>query len=95
MNITLPTHYESLNPKQKREVREKYIELQKGLCYHCNNPLDKEVTDKEKELEITPELYPPNFFKYPVHLHHSHETGLTIGAVHNYCNAILWEYFGE
>jgi hypothetical protein len=95
MNITLPANYTSLTPKQKREVREKYIELQKGLCYNCNYPLYKEPPEYIKQLEITPKLYPPNFFKYPVHLHHSHETGLTLGAVHNYCNAILWEYFGE
>jgi hypothetical protein len=30
-----------------------------------------------------------------VHLHHSHETGMTIGAVHARCNAVLWQYHGE
>ena len=40
-------------------------------------------------------LFPESFFKYPVHLHHSHDTGKTIGAVHAYCNAVLWEYYGQ
>jgi hypothetical protein len=40
-------------------------------------------------------LFPKSFFKYPVHLHHCHKTGLTLGAVHHYCNAYLWQYLGE
>jgi hypothetical protein len=28
-------------------------------------------------------------------LHHCHQTGLTIGAVHAKCNAVLWQYHGE
>ena len=44
---------------------------------------------------IDEELVPENFFKYPVHLHHSHYTGMTIGAVHANCNAVLWQYHGE
>jgi hypothetical protein len=40
-------------------------------------------------------LFPELFLKYPVHLHHSHVTGLTIGAVHAYCNAVLWVYHDE
>ena len=44
---------------------------------------------------ITNSLFPPNFFKWPVHLHHSHDTGMTIGAVHARCNAVLWQYHGE
>jgi hypothetical protein len=40
-------------------------------------------------------LFPKNFLKWPVHLHHSHDTGMTIGAVHSYCNAVLWQYHNE
>ena len=36
-----------------------------------------------------------NFFKWPVHLHHCHDTGMTTGAVHCYCNAVLWQYPGK
>jgi hypothetical protein len=48
-----------------------------------------------KRYPIDRELFPPGFFNYPVHLHHSHNSGLTIGAVHSYCNAVLWHYHGE
>ena len=47
------------------------------------------------ELEIHEELFPKNFFDHPIHLHHDHETGMTIGAVHAQCNAVLWQYHGE
>ncbi|AGI61771.1 hypothetical protein VCO139_0016 [Vibrio phage VCO139] len=40
-------------------------------------------------------LFPKNMFQYPIHLHHDHNTGMTIGAVHARCNAVLWEYYGE
>jgi hypothetical protein len=45
--------------------------------------------------KINVDLFPPNFFKWPVHLHHDHRTGMTIGAVHCRCNAVLWQYHGE
>jgi hypothetical protein len=32
---------------------------------------------------------------HPVHLQHSHVTGLTEGAVHAFCNAVLWQYEGR
>jgi len=37
-------------------------------------------------------LFPPNFLKHPIHLQHSHVSNLTEGAVHAYCNAVLWQY---
>lgn len=40
-------------------------------------------------------IFPKGFFDRPVHLHHSHDTGLTIGAVHAVCNAVLWIYHRE
>jgi hypothetical protein len=33
--------------------------------------------------------------KSPIHLQHDHDTGLTEGAVHAYCNAVLWQYEGR
>jgi len=30
-----------------------------------------------------------------MHLHHNHETDMTEGAVHAYCNAVLWQYEGK
>lgn len=93
--MQLPTMYNGLGPHEKRPVRERYQDLQNGLCYHCNAPLlgppTKEVTDRS--VDVT--LFPARFFDSPVHLHHSHDTGLTLGAVHAYCNAVLWQYYGE
>jgi len=91
----LPALYEELLPSERREVREQYVEQQGGFCMHCFGCLKQvppsDITDKP----VRPELYPSNFFDHPVHLHHSHDTGLTLGAVHAYCNAVLWEYHNE
>lgn len=92
MKYDLPVKYKELHWSQRREVREQYIEEQKGLCYYCRKPLYEEP---HKNRRINPHLFPKNFFKYPVHLHHCHKTGDTLGAVHSYCNAVLWQYFGE
>lgn len=90
--MELPTDYKKLSWQEKRAVREAYISIQGGRCLHCGNMLD----DKPRSTpRINWKLFPPDFCKYPVHLHHSHKTGLTIGAVHAYCNAILWHYHGE
>jgi len=94
-DMKLPVYYDTLHQGQKREVREEYIHRQKGLCHHCKAPLNKEPDAFILEKPLSVELYPTGFFIHPVHLHHSHDTGLTIGAVHAYCNAVLWEYYGE
>lgn len=91
----LPVLYDELHWTEKRVVREQYIKLQNGLCYHCNHPLSESPPETILRKKITKSLYPPNFFKHPVHLHHHHKTGYTIGAIHNYCNAVLWEHHGE
>lgn len=90
--MKLPINYNQLSRLQIREVREEYIKKQNGLCYFCHSPLDKQPF---KDRVIHDNLFPTGFFNNPVHLHHSHDTGLTLGAVHCYCNAVLWEYFGE
>jgi hypothetical protein len=94
-NIELPVIYNEIPWPEKKRVREAYIKQQNGLCYHCHHPLDGEPSDEMKAMTVTPRLYPDTFFKFPIHLHHSHETGLTIGVVHNRCNAILWEHHNE
>jgi len=95
MKYKLPTDYTSLEPKEKRIVRELYIKLQKNKCYFCkgslNEPALKEITDKK----INWDLFPKGFLDYPIHLQHSHETNMTEGAVHNYCNAVMWQYHGR
>ena len=93
--MELPVDYNTTHYKVRKQVREEYIILQKGLCYHCSAPLTGSPCETVTEKYISTNLFPPNFFQWPVHLHHSHKTGLTIGAVHCYCNAVLWQYYGE
>lgn len=95
LEISIPTNYDKLTQYQRRLVREAYTKQQNGLCQHCGEPLNSPPSAAVKARRIKKGLFPPNFFKYPVHLHHSHTTGMTIGAVHNLCNAVLWQYFGE
>ena len=90
--MKLPTKYTKLTWQEKKQVREQYIKEQKGKCYFCkcdlNKPAPKKITDKKIKWEI----FPDNFLKYPIHLQHNHETGMTEGTVHNYCNAVMWQY---
>ncbi len=90
--MLLPVKYADLSFPERKSVREQYVVLQNGLCAHCK------LTLSEPAIETKPinlKLFPCNMFKYPVHLHHSRLTGMTIGAVHNYCNAYLWQYHRE
>ena len=90
--MDLPVDYTKLDWRQRKEVREQYVSKQNGMCSHCGKTLS-EKADRVKR--INTDLFPENFFKYPIHLHHCHKTGMTQGAVHNYCNAYLWQYKGE
>lgn len=87
--------YSSLSVKERAKVRKAYVVMQKGNCYYCGNDLTEPVPEHIKEKQVNENLFPLGFFIYPVHLHHSHDTGLTLGAVHSYCNAVLWQYHGE
>lgn len=91
----LPINYETAHWSVRKKVREQYIVEQNYKCYYCNqdifNPPPKEI----RELEINWKLFPPNFLTHPIHLQHNHDSGMTEGAVHNYCNAILWQYEGK
>ena len=93
--MKLPVVYDDIPRHERWLVREEYIDLQKGLCYHCGVSLDEEPANEVLEKKVDKNLFPPGFFNNPHHLHHSHETGLTIGVVHAYCNAVLWQYEGE
>lgn len=91
----LPVVYDELEWWQKKEVRNQYIKEQNNKCFLCNNSLDREPPKHIRDLEIDWDLFPENFLKYPVHLQHDHQTGLTEGAIHSYCNAVLWQYYGR
>lgn len=93
--MKLPQKYSQIPMGERRWVREAYINKQEGLCYYCRKPLNngppKDITDKP----IDWSLFPENFLDYPVHLQHNHETDMTEGAVHAYCNAVMWQYEGR
>lgn len=91
----VPAVYEELDWQERKEVREQYVRLQDNKCYHCKSDLRRDPPKSITDKKINWRLFPTGFRDYPVHLHHSHKTGLTIGAVHNYCNAVLWQYHGE
>lgn len=88
----LPVDYTKLHYSEKRLVREQYEREQKNLCYYCGESLDEPAPDEIKEKEIVWDMFPKNFLDSPIHLQHNHNTGMTEGAVHNYCNAVLWVY---
>lgn len=93
--MNLPVNYNDTPWQVRRLVREEYVRLQGGKCFHCGAELSGPPTAAIMEKKINVRLFPESMFKYPVHLHHSHVTGMTLGAVHSTCNAVLWQYHGE
>ena len=93
--MNLPVDYTKLTQREQKAVREEYVRVQGGKCSYCDKPLTDNADDIVMKAKINVKLFPIGFFKSPVHLHHSHATGLTIGAVHSRCNAALWQYHGE
>jgi len=91
-DLALPIDYPSSDSKLRKQAREQYVREQKGLCQHCG----VDILENPKEIDsIDWSLFPTHFRKWPVHLHHCHKTGFTIGAIHMYCNAWLWQYKKE
>jgi len=88
----LPVDYNSLNAKSRKKVREQYVEEQNGKCFYCGESLTGPPPIKVTSKEINLKAFPPGFLNAPIHLQHDHTTGLTEGAVHGYCNAVLWQY---
>ena len=93
--MELPIMYKEAHWKVRKAAREEYICQQGGVCWYCGANLNEKPPEHILEKDINRELFPPNFFQWPIHLHHDHVTGMTIGAVHGYCNAVLWQYEGE
>lgn len=90
-----PVDYDKLTPAERRKVREEYVKEQGNLCYYCNSSLSNSPPDYIIEQKINWNLFPPGFLKSPIHLQHNHTTGMTEGAVHAYCNAVMWQYEGR
>ena len=95
MKYNLPVEYTSLEWWERKEVREQYIKEQDGCCMHCKHDLKSDPPTEITSKRIDWKRFPKNFLKYPVHLQHDHSTDLTEGAVHSYCNAVLWQYYGR
>lgn len=93
--MKLPINYKKSSWIIRKQAREEYIALQNGLCYYCGEPLSGPPNKEVEGAYIKTKLFPEGFFQYPIHLHHDHNTGMTIGAVHSKCNAVLWQYHGE
>jgi hypothetical protein len=93
--MILPTDYTKLTPKQKIEIREQYIKEQNYNCMYCGENLYASAPERIINKPINWDLFPPNFLKFPIHLQHCHKTNMTEGAVHNYCNAVMWQYEGR
>ncbi len=90
--VKLPARYDSLTPQQRYYVREAYDRLQDGLCWYCHEPLAGKPLKTVASKRLNRKVFPVGFFDHPVHLHHDHDTGLTIGTTHAICNAVLWTY---
>lgn len=91
----LPVNYDDLEIHQKRAVRLQYINEQNNYCHFCKGRLDHLPAFHVGAADIFWDIFPEGFREHPVHLHHNHDTGMTIGAVHMRCNAYLWIYKGE
>lgn len=95
LEYKLPVNYTQLTSTERKKVREQYIKQQQGYCYYCKHSLNEKAPKKITDMKINWNLFPENFLKYPIHLQHDHTTGMTEGAVHSYCNAVMWQYHGK
>lgn len=95
--MKLPVDYRTLDWRkgEVRDVRLQYFKEQNGKCYWCNGNLLERPPKVILDQKITWSLFPPNFQKHPIHLQHNHVTGMTEGAVHMRCNAVMWQYHGR
>jgi len=91
----LPVEYSRLHRNEKRLVREQYIAAQDGKCYWCGESLTEKPPTEITDQKINWSLFPNGFLNHPIHLQHDHGTDLTEGAVHAYCNAVMWQYHGR
>ena len=93
--MKLPVNYDKLTWQQRREVRLEYVRQQKNKCWYCARSLDGDPPFFIKNKPLTLYRFPEGFLDRPIHLHHDHKTGMTLGAVHAICNGHLFEYYGE
>jgi len=87
--------YHDLTPFERKKLRDRYKEFQNNKCFFCQQDLDSPPPLTVTSKKINWSLFPPRFLQHPVHLQHDHKTGLSEGAVHAYCNAVMWQYHGR
>ncbi len=92
-----PQRYRDLNSNQRRKLRDEYIEYFNGRCMYCDELLDDEPHEfvRQSADQIDWDDLAggkEGFLKNPVHLHHDHQTGLTLAAIHAMCNAHSWHF---
>ena len=92
MKYKLPVNYEKLHWTERRVVREQYIKEQNNLCMYCGTLLTEPPPNHITDKNINWNNFPTGFLDNPIHLQHLHTTGMTEGAVHAYCNAVMWQY---
>lgn len=95
MEYKLPIDYTTLTPQQRKEVRLQYIKEQNNKCYYCKESLSQGAPQRIVSKPINWNLFPQGFLNSPIHLQHCHKTNMTEGAVHAYCNAVMWQYDGR
>lgn len=95
MKYKLPINYSELTWQEKKEVRQQYITEQNNKCLFCKENIFESVPDRILKKKIDWSFFPDNFLKYPIHLQHNHKTDKTEGAVHAYCNAVMWQYHNK
>lgn len=93
--MRLPINYNDTHWSIRKEARLQYVKEQNNLCWHCGAKLSDNPSKDIMKLSINKKLFPEGMFDYPIHLHHDHDTGMTIGAVHAKCNAVLWQYLNK
>ena len=93
--MQLPVNYTKINPRARKQVREEYCKLQDWKCAYCSYDLHEKPPVSIIKKDIDWKLFPPSFLKYSIHLQHNHITKMTEGAVHSYCNAVMWQYEGR
>ena len=93
--MKLPIDYARAHWMTRIDARNQYIDEQEGMCMYCKESLDEDPPSSITDKKIDWSLFPSSFLKYPVHLQHNHSSGMTEGAIHAYCNAVLWQYDGR
>ncbi len=93
--MKLPIKYAKASSKKRKQARAQYIAEQDGKCMFCKEDLTASPPESVTDKPIDWDLFPTHFLRHPIHLQHDHITDQTEGAVHAYCNAVLWQYHGR